>query len=800
MMMCSRCKKRPAVVFISSMQGTERRNEGLCLRCAKEMGLPQVDEYLKQMGISEEDFENAYDSMFDENGNPDPELLKNIGFEDITNGFKPHDSDTDDDDSEDDVDDSDDPDKKDELFQKGGANTMPEFFKKMFEPFEGALSKDDMDKLNEEAKAKSPKKKQEKTDKKRRTLETFCTNLTRRAKDGKIDRIIGRDKEIGRVIQILSRRTKNNPCLIGEPGVGKTAIAEGIALKLASGDVPFRLHGKELYLLDLTALVAGTQFRGQFESRVKSLIDEVKNAGNVILFIDEVHNLVGTGDSEGTMNAGNMFKPALSRGELQVIGATTFNEYRKYIEKDSALERRFQPVTVNEPSIEDTVKLLEGIKEYYEEHHKVKVSPEITRMCAVLSERYINDRFLPDKAIDLLDESCACASLGSPAITEYEKLKSKLAELRVDESKLAEASDKDYEKMAEIKMQIAQTSDSIDKIKKEAENVQVTMEDLSKVIELWTGIPAVKIRETEYAKLASLEGELKKKIIGQDEAVHLVAQAVKRSRADLSGRRRPASFIFVGPTGVGKTELVKQLASQLFDGPDPLIRLDMSEYMEKYAVSRMIGSPPGYVGYEEAGQLTEKVRRRPYSVVLFDEIEKAHPDVMNILLQILDEGKINDAQGRTVDFSNTVICMTSNAGSSDQSTAGLGFNKSQDQLSEEKSRKALSQFLRPEFLGRVDEVITFRPLGQETLEGIAALMLDEYKPSMEAKGIRYSYTPAALHALVVKSQGGKFGARDLRRVIRKAVEDPAAEKIIDGTLASGSSLTVDAENDEIVLR
>ena len=465
MMMCSRCKKRPAVVFISSMQGTERRNEGLCLRCAKEMGLPQVDEYLKQMGISEEDFENAYDSMFDENGNPDPELLKNIGFEDITNGFKPHDSDTDDDDSEDDVDDSDDPDKKDELFQKGGANTMPEFFKKMFEPFEGALSKDDMDKLNEEAKAKSPKKKQEKTDKKRRTLETFCTNLTRRAKDGKIDRIIGRDKEIGRVIQILSRRTKNNPCLIGEPGVGKTAIAEGIALKLASGDVPFRLQGKELYLLDLTALVAGTQFRGQFESRVKSLIDEVKNAGNVILFIDEVHNLVGTGDSEGTMNAGNMFKPALSRGELQVIGATTFNEYRKYIEKDSALERRFQPVTVNEPSIGDTVKLLEGIKEYYEEHHKVKVSPEITRMCAVLSERYINDRFLPDKAIDLLDESCACASLGSPAITEYEKLKSKLAELRVDESKLAEASDKDYEKMAEIKMQIAQTSDSIDKIK-----------------------------------------------------------------------------------------------------------------------------------------------------------------------------------------------------------------------------------------------------------------------------------------------------------------------------------------------
>ncbi len=798
MMMCSRCKKRPAVVFISSMQGTERRNEGLCLRCAKEMGLPQVDEYLKQMGISEEDFENAYDSMFDENGNPDPELLKNIGFEDITNGFKPHDSDTDDDDSEDDVDDSDDPDKKDELFQKGGANTMPEFFKKMFEPFEGALSKDDMDKLNEEAKAKSPKKKQEKTDKKRRTLETFCTNLTRRAKDGKIDRIIGRDKEIGRVIQILSRRTKNNPCLIGEPGVGKTAIAEGIALKLASGDVPFRLQGKELYLLDLTALVAGTQFRGQFESRVKSLIDEVKNAGNVILFIDEVHNLVGTGDSEGTMNAGNMFKPALSRGELQVIGATTFNEYRKYIEKDSALERRFQPVTVNEPSIEDTVKLLEGIKEYYEEHHKVKVSPEITRMCAVLSERYINDRFLPDKAIDLLDESCACASLGSPAITEYEKLKSKLAELRVDESKLAEASDKDYEKMAEIKMQIAQTSDSIDKIKKEAENVQVTMEDLSKVIELWTGIPANKIQEAEYKRIGTLEQHLKEHVIGQDEACELVAKAIKRTRVQLTERRRPASFIFVGPTGVGKTELVKVLASEMFDTVEPLIRLDMSEFMEKHSVSKIIGSPPGYVGYDEAGQLTEKVRRKPYSVILFDEIEKAHPDVMNILLQILDEGKINDAHGRSVSFENTIICMTSNAGSS-TGTNSVGFTKTEGDISKERAMKGLRDFLRPEFIARVDEIIVFHPLTVENYAEIAKLMLHELEAPLTEKKIALHITDDAYKAVAQKAFGGKYGGRDIRRVIRSDIEDKIAELIIDHAEKPLSEISIGTQDGEITV-
>ena len=503
------------------------------------------------------------------------------------------------------------------------------------------------------------------------------------------------------------------------------------------------------------------------------------------------------------MNAGNILKPALSRGEIQVIGATTFNEYRKYIEKDAALERRFQPVRVEEPSVADTLAVMGGIKHYYEEHHHVQVPADVLNATVTLSERYITDRYLPDKAIDLLDEACACCNLAHPVISEYLTMQKELEALKQEEADMENADVNepiDYERVAERKTRMAQLERELPAKQAAAGEIQVTMDDVAKVIELWTGIPAVKIRETEYAKLASLETELKKKIIGQDDAVHLVAQAVKRSRADLSGRRHPASFIFVGPTGVGKTELVKQLANQLFDGPDPLIRLDMSEYMEKYAVSRMIGSPPGYVGYEEAGQLTEKVRRRPYSVVLFDEIEKAHPDVMNILLQILDEGKINDAQGRTVDFSNTVICMTSNAGSSDQTTASLGFNRSEEERNEEKSRKALSQFLRPEFLGRVDEVITFKPLSEETLQGIAALMLDEYKPSMEAKGIAYSYTPAALAALVHKSQGGKFGARDLRRTIRKAVEDPAAEKIIDGTLVSGSTLTVDAENDEIVLK
>ena len=790
MMMCSRCKKRPAVVFISSMQAGERHNEGLCLKCAKELGLPQVNDYLKQMGISEEDFENAYDAMFDENGNPDPDMLGQLGFQDITNGYHPEDD-------EDGEENGDGGSTGDELFQKGGAGTMPDFFKKLF----GGAPGNGGEKTSDDSGSaeRKEKKKSEKTDKKRRNLETYCTNLTRRAKDGKIDRIIGRDKEIDRVIQILSRRTKNNPCLIGEPGVGKTAIAEGIALRLASGDVPFRLQGKELYLLDLTALVAGTQFRGQFESRVKSLIDEIKNAGNVMLFIDEVHNLVGTGgDSEGTMNAANMFKPALSRGELQVIGATTFDEYRKYIEKDSALERRFQPVTVNEPSIEDTVKLLDGIKDYYEDHHKVKISPEITRMCAVLSERYINDRFLPDKAIDLLDESCACASLGSPDITEYEKLKAKMAKLRVDESNIAAAGDIDYEKLADVKMQIAQTTNGIDQVKDKAEHVEVTLDDLSKVIEMWTGIPANKIKETEYKRIGTLEQHLKEHVIGQDEACELVAKAIKRTRVQLTERRRPASFIFVGPTGVGKTELVKVLAKEMFDSVEPLIRLDMSEFMEKHSVSKIIGSPPGYVGYDEAGQLTERVRRRPYSVILFDEIEKAHPDVMNILLQILDEGKINDAHGRSVSFENTIICMTSNAGSS-TGTNSVGFTKTEGEVSKERAMKGLRDFLRPEFIGRIDEVIVFRPLSLENYADIAKLMLHEFDAPLAEKKIALNVGDGVYMAVAKKSHGGKYGGRDIRRVIRSDIEDKMAELIIDHADAPLSEITIGTDGDSITV-
>ncbi|MCI5668493.1 MAG: ATP-dependent Clp protease ATP-binding subunit [Oscillospiraceae bacterium] len=784
-MMCSRCKKRPAVVFISTLQGNERRNEGICLKCAKELGLPQVNDYLKQMGISEEDFENAYDAMFDENGNPDPSLLGQMGFQDITNGFDP----------EENSESPDDDDNGEELFQKGGAGTMPDFFRKLFGSAGGEKN---AEKSADDASPDKKEKKKEKTDKKRRNLETYCTNLTRRAKEGKIDRIIGRDKEISRVIQILSRRTKNNPCLIGEPGVGKTAIAEGIALRLAGGDVPFRLQGKELYLLDLTALVAGTQFRGQFESRVKSLIDEIKTAGNVMLFIDEVHNLVGTGgDSEGTMNAANMFKPALSRGELQVIGATTFDEYRKYIEKDSALERRFQPVTVNEPTIEDTVKLLEGIKEYYEEHHKVSVSPEITRMCAVLSERYINDRFLPDKAIDLLDEACACASLGSPDITEYEKLKSRMAQLRADESRIAaESPDIDYEKLADVKMQIAQTNDGIDKVKDKAEHVKVTIDDISKVIEMWTGIPANKIKETEYKRIGSLEQHLKEHVIGQDEACSLVAKAIKRTRVQLTDRRRPASFIFVGPTGVGKTELVKVLAKEMFDTVEPLIRLDMSEYMEKHSVSKIIGSPPGYVGYDEAGQLTERVRRRPYSVILFDEIEKAHPDVMNILLQILDEGKINDAHGRSVSFENTIICMTSNAGSSTGSNS-VGFTKTEGDVSRERAMKGLREFLRPEFIGRIDEVIVFKPLSVENYADIAKLMVGELVTPLAEKKITLNIGEGVYMAIAKKSHGGKYGGRDIRRVIRSDIEDPIAEIIIDHAEQQLSEINISTDGDAI---
>ena len=769
-MVCIRCQKRPAIIFIQRMENGQMKQEGYCLHCAREMHIKPVDDLMKQFGMSEQDLdnmENRMESMMEELGDSNPlSMLMNMSG------------------SGEDAD----AENMDEDLVPGSNATFPLGFT--------GTEKQDGEKKADRKNGKKPPK--------RKFLDTYCENLTRKAREGKLDDIIGRDREIYRTIQILSRRQKNNPCLIGEAGVGKTAIAEGIAERIAKGQVPIGLQDKEIFLLDLTSLVAGTQFRGQFEQRVKGLLSEVKAAGNVILFIDEIHTITSAGESEGAMNAGNILKPALSRGEIQVIGATTFTEYRKYIEKDQALERRFQPVRVEEPSVADTLAVMNGIKRYYEQHHHVQVPAEVLSAVVTLSERYITDRFLPDKAIDLLDEACACCNLAHPVISEYLGMQKELDALKQEEAEMESADVNeaiDYERVAERKTRIAKLESELPAKQAAASEIQVTMDDVAKVIELWTGIPAVKIRETEFVKLAGLENALKQKVIGQDEAVHLVAQAIKRSRADLSGRRRPASFIFVGPTGVGKTELVKQLAEQLFDGPDPLIRLDMSEYMEKYAVSRMIGSPPGYVGYEEAGQLTEKVRRRPYSVVLFDEIEKAHPDVMNILLQILDEGKINDAQGRTVDFSNTVICMTSNAGSSDQSAGSLGFNKSDAQRSEEKTRKALAQFLRPEFLGRVDEVIAFKPLTEETLQGIAALMLDEYKPGMEAKGIAYSYTPAALKALVQKSQGGRFGARDLRRTIRKAVEDPAAERLIDGTLASGGTLVVDAdENGEIILK
>lgn len=756
-MLCSRCKKRQAVVFISTIQGNDKRDEGLCLICAKELGVPQVNDYLEKMGISDEDLEESYKMIF---GDVDAESGADA------------DSGADDD------------------FTPGGAGTMMPFFKRF------AANKDSQTESEKQDLKDDKKHNKKKEEKKRKFLDTYCTNLTAKAKKGEIDRIIGREKEIYRVMQILSRRTKNNPCIIGEPGVGKTAIAEGIAQKLADGDVPFRLQGKELYMLDLTSLVAGTQFRGQFEGRVKALIEEIKTAGNIILFIDEVHNLVGTGDSEGTMNAANILKPALSRGEVQVIGATTFNEYRKYIEKDSALERRFQPVTANEPSIEDTIELLKGIKEYYEEYHKLYVSDDILKSCAVLSERYITDRYLPDKAIDLLDEAAACASINSKELTEYEQLKKKNKALETEENNLsAETENKDYQRIAEIKTELAKNTARIDELEPMIKEVHVTENDVCKVIELWTGIPASKLLETEFKRIANLESVLKSKVVGQDEACELVAAAIKRTRVQLSARRRPASFIFVGPTGVGKTELVKVLANELFNTVDPLIRLDMSEFMEKHSVSRIIGSPPGYVGYDEAGQLTEKVRRKPYSVILFDEIEKAHPDVMNILLQILDEGKVTDAHGRTVSFENTVIAMTSNAGSS-FNTSGLGFAKSEADISKDKAMKALGEFLRPEFLSRVDEVVVFKPLTLDAYKGIAGLMIDEMKEPLLEKNITLNVSDEAYELVAKKASGGKFGGRDVRKVVRKDIEDKVANIIVeaDGNI---SQIDVDADGDEI---
>lgn len=751
MMLCSRCKKRPAVVFITAMQGEKKKNDGLCLVCAKELHVPQIDEYMKQMGITDEELEQISNQMMD-----------------MMDG---------------------------ESFEMGGSGVMPQFLQSfMKDPGKifGNL-KDDGEESNElqtadgdeeipsadytEIPSGSRRERRSKRKKELRFLGNYCTNLTRRAAEGKLDAIIGRDKEIARVIQILSRRTKNNPCLIGEPGVGKTAIAEGIALRIHSGNVPMHLKDKQVYLLDLTSLVAGTQFRGQFESRVKGLLAEVKQEGNIILFIDEVHNLVGAGNSEGAMNAANILKPALSRGEVQVIGATTFEEYRKYIEKDSALERRFQPVTVNEPTVDETIEVLNGIAKYYESYHRVHISPEMIRLCAVLSERYITDRFLPDKAIDLLDESCACTNLRSPEIEVYDKLAKKKEELEAKEKSIEDETEINFEELAQVKGELIRLNTSLEEAQKKLDEVQVTADDLSKVIELWTGIPAHKIAETEFTKLAHLEDRLKAHIIGQDEAVDSLAKAIKRTRVQLSPRRRPASFIFVGPTGVGKTELVKVLSQELFDSNDPLIRLDMTEFMEKHSVARMIGSPPGYVGYDEAGQLTEKVRRRPYSVILFDEIEKAHPDVMNILMQILDEGKIDDAQGRTVNFENTVICMTSNAGSTDKSI-GVGFNRTDTEISKEKAMKGLREFLRPEFISRIDEIVVFRNLTKPDFEKIAALMLDEMKQPLAEKNITLQYDAAALAAIAEEAYGKPYGARDIRRVIRQIVEDQIASLII----------------------
>ena len=720
--------------------------------CAKELNIPQVTEYMKQMGITDAELEQLSDQMMD--------LMDGEGFE------------------------------------MGGSGVMPEFLQNMMKNSDLLPQEGEAGELSEaEAPATKDTAKKEKRKKKNKELKflgNYCTNLSERAANGELDDIVGRDKEISRVIQILSRRTKNNPCLIGEPGVGKTAIAEGIAQHIQSGDVPFNLQNKVVYLLDLTALVAGTQFRGQFESRVKGLVNEVKQEGNIILFIDEVHNLVGTGNSEGSMNAANILKPALSRGEIQVIGATTFEEYRKFIEKDAALERRFQPVTVNEPTIEETISVLKGIKKYYESYHRVHVSDYIVRLCATLAERYITDRFLPDKAIDLLDESCACTCLRSPELSEYDQLNQKLTDLEEQEKTIEEETEIDYEALAAVKADKIRLKGQLEELSKKIEAIQVTEADLAKVIELWTGIPANKIAETEFQKIIGLEDRLRARIIGQDEAVHLLAKAIKRTRVQLSARRRPASFIFVGPTGVGKTELVKTLSQELFDSNEPLIRLDMTEFMEKHSVARMIGSPPGYVGYDEAGQLTEKVRRRPYSVILFDEIEKAHPDVMNILMQILDEGKIDDAQGRTVSFENTVICMTSNAGSTDKSI-GVGFNKTENEISKEKAIKGLREFLRPEFISRIDEIVVFQDLSLESYQKIAALMLDEMKAPLEEKEIQLQYDEAALQAIAKKAYGKRYGARDIRRVIRQDVEDAVANLIIERIgMIQTISLTADA--------
>lgn len=778
-MLCSRCGKRQAVVFVSNNNSSEAPTAGYCLTCAKELGIKPVEDLISKMGISDEDLENVQDQMnslmknMSENGDMS-QLMEQLGADNLAEQMEQFAAE----------------DGNDEDDFSHGAPAFPAFFNNIF-----GGSQNNSQKGNETAK----NNKKEKKEKKRKHISLYCEDLTIKARDGRIDRIIGRDLEIERVIQILSRRSKNNPCLIGEPGVGKTAIAEGLALRIASGNVPQRLKGKEIQLLDLTSLVAGTQFRGQFESRIKGLVSEIKESGNIILFIDEVHSLVGTGDNEGTMNAANILKPALSRGEVQVIGATTFNEYRKYIEKDSALERRFQPVKVGEPTIAQTIDVIAGVKSYYEQHHRVTVDDDIVRKTVVLSERYITDRFLPDKAIDLLDESCACAALRNKHMEHHDKLTDEKQTLSFKKEELTTAEEVDYEALAEVNTSLARIESELSEINPDALVSSVTEEDIAKVIELWTGIPASRIRENELSKLADLEEELKKMIIGQDEAVEVLASAIKRSRCQISPRRRPASFIFVGPTGVGKTELVKVLSQQLFDTPETLIRLDMSEFMEKHSVSKIIGSPPGYVGYDEAGQVTEKVRRRPYSVLLFDEIEKAHPDVLNILLQILDEGKVTDAHGRAVNFENTVIVMTSNAGSTSLESA-LGFGKTTEEASKEKVMKALSEFLRPEFIARVDEVIVFNTLSADNFVKIADLMLSEYVPTLEEKHISFTFDKKACEYLANKSCGGKSGARDLRNTIRREVEEQIATAMIESGNGMLTAINVTSDGEKIVLQ
>ena len=769
--LCSRCKKNVAVVFISKMEGDKTTNEGLCLKCAKELGLPQVDEMMKRMGISDEDLDTINNEMMQAfNG------VENI--EDLPGG-----------------------EDAGEEEEEGKTATFP-FLNRLFSGSdapragEGGASSEDSAPRGREKERKDGK------NGKRKYLESYCISLTQKAKEGKLDPVIGREQEIERVVQILNRRQKNNPCLIGEPGVGKTAIAEGLAQRIAAGNVPFKLREKEVYLLDLTALVAGTQFRGQFESRMKGLIDEVKRLGNIILMIDEVHNIVGAGDAEGSMNAANILKPALSRGEIQVIGATTFNEYRKSIEKDTALERRFQPVTVNEPSIEDSVQILKGLAPKYEQYHGVKISEGILRQAVVLSERYTTDRFLPDKAIDLIDEACSDLNLKDPDISRRMQIQRELDDYEkertmLEEQGAQEGAEPDYERMAFLKSKELQLNTELTALCEKGDP-QLSMDNLAHVIELWTKIPASKIQEQEFQRLSQLEQRLKTHIIGQDEAIAAVSAAVRRNRVGISPKHKPVSFIFVGATGVGKTELVKQLANDLFNTPDSLIRLDMSEFMEKHSVSRIVGSPPGYVGYDEAGQLTEKIRRKPYAVVLFDEIEKAHPDVLNVLLQILDDGEITDAHGRKVNFENTIIVMTSNAGSATKEGT-VGFGRSANEQDADRAMKALQQFLRPEFINRVDAVICFNRLSEENFKSIACIMLDELATSLKDKGIAFTYDDALVDFLTEKSYSLTYGARNLRRTIQKELEDPMATKIIDSYDAPITQVKATAENGAVKL-